>query len=138
MADLTQARDEKHQQGVQFALPVGVEEIFEGALVSVNTDGYAVNAGDDAGAVFVGVAQESVDNSGGSAGDKKVVVRQGGIVEVASAFSAAQGNVGDVVTASDNQTVDLAATTTNDVTVGRIVEVVSSSVVRVALKPFGA
>lgn len=138
MADITARRDEQYQQGVQFPLLAGAEQIFEGALVSVNSSGYAVNAGDDAGAVFAGVAQETVDNSGGAAGDKEVVVRQGGIVLLNAAFSAAQTNVGDEVTASDNQTVDLAATTTNDIAVGRIVEVVSSSKVRVALYPFGS
>lgn len=138
MADITARKDEQHQQGIQFALLMGAEEIFEGALVSVDANGYAVNAGDDAGAVFAGVAQETVDNSGGAAGDKEIVVRSGGIVQVNAAFSAAQTNVGDEVTLSDNQTVDVAGTTVNDVVCGRIQKVVSSSVVRVALYPFGS
>ncbi len=137
MADVTAKRDEQFQQGVQFPLLMGAEKIFEGALVEVNSSGYAVNAGDDAGAVFAGVAQETVDNAAGAAGDKEIVVRQGGIVRLAAAFSAAQTNVGDEVVAEDNQTVELAANNTNDVYVGRIVEVISSSVVRVALAPFG-
>lgn len=138
MADITARRaDIDHQQGVQFPLKMAAVKIFEGALVEVTSAGYADNAGDDAGAVFAGVAQDTVDNSAGSAGDLDIVVRQGGIVKLAAAFSAAAANVGDEVTLSDNQTVDLAANTTNDVTCGRIVEVVSSSVVRVALYPFG-
>ncbi len=138
MADITARRaDIDHQQGVQFPLKMAAVKIFEGALVEVTSAGYADNAGDDSGAVFAGVAQDTVDNSAGSAGDLDIVVRQGGIVKLAAAFSAAAANVGDEVTLSDNQTVDLAANTTNDVTCGRIVEVVSSSVVRVALYPFG-
>jgi hypothetical protein len=138
MADITTRTDEQHQQGVQFALKMGAEKIVEGALVSVNSSGYAVNAGDDAGAVFAGVAQETVDNSAGAAGDTEIVVRSGGIVQLGAAFSAAQTNVGDEVTLSDNHTVDVAGTTTNDVVCGRIQKVVSSSVVRVALYPFGS
>lgn len=137
MADITARRDEQHQQGVQFALKMAAVKIYEGALVAVNSSGYADNAGDDSGAVFAGVAQETKDNSGGAAGDLEVVIRSGGIVQVGAAFSAAQTNVGDEVTLSDNQTVDLAANTTNDVTCGRIVEVISSSVVRVALYTLG-
>ena len=133
MADLTAVRDEQHQQGVQIPRKMSNVKIFSGALVEVNSSGYADNAGDDAGAVFAGVAQETKDNSGGSAGDLEIVVRQGGVVQVATAFTAAQTNVGDEVTLSDNQTVDLAANTTNDVTCGRIVEFISAGVVRVAL-----
>lgn len=137
MADATARRDEQYQQGIQFALKLSNEKVNEGSLVAVNGSGYAINAGDDSGAVFAGVAQETVDNASGSAGDKEIVVRSGGIVLLTAAFSAAQTNVGDEVCLSDNQSVDLAATTTNDVKCGRIVEVVSSSKVRVALYPFG-
>lgn len=138
MADTTGRRDEQHQQGVQFELEMAAEKIYEGALVSVNSAGFAINGGDDSGAVFAGVAQETKDNSAGAAGAEEIVVRSGGIVQVNTAFSAAQTNVGDEVTLSDNQTVDLAATTTNDVVCGRIQKVISSSVVRVALYPFGS
>lgn len=140
MADITARKDEQHQQGVQFALLAGAEQIYEGALVEVNAAGYAVNGGDDAGAVFAGVAQESVNNAGGAAGDKEVVVRSGGIVQVKTNFSAAQTNVGDEVCLVDNQTIGLAAdvAVVNDVVCGRIQKVVSSSVVRVALYPFGS
>lgn len=138
MADITARRaDVDHQQGVVIPIKAAAEAIYEGALVEVNSSGYAANAGDDSGAVFAGVCDKTVDNSGGSAGDLDCLVRTGGVVKVSAAFSAAQSNVGDEVTLSDNQTVDLAANTTNDVTCGRIVEVVSSSVVRVALYPFG-
>ena len=132
MADLTAIRDEQHQQGVQIPLKMAAVKIFSGALVAI-VGGYATNAGDDSGATFVGVAQETKDNSAGSAGDLEVVVRQGGVVQVATAFTAAQTDVGTEVTLSDNQTVDKAANTTNDITCGRIVEFIDASTVRVAL-----
>ena len=139
MSDITGRRaNTDRQDGKVLSFQMGAENIYEGALVEINSSGFAVNGGDDSGAVFAGVAEEIVDNSGGSAGDLEIKVwTGGGVVTVASAFSAAQTNVGDEVTLSDNQTVDVAGTTTNDVVVGRIVEVISASKVRVALYPFG-
>lgn len=139
MADITARKaGTDRQDGEVLSFKMNAEEIFEGAFVALDTDGYATNAGDDAGAVFVGVAEESVDNSGGSDGDVNIKVRTGGVISCVAGFSAAQANVGDEVFAEDNQTVDVAGGLTNDVYVGRIVEVVSSSKVRVALTPYGA
>lgn len=137
MADITALKDTRRQEAVilPFKVEAG-EKIHEGALVAVNADGYAVNAGDDAGARVVGVASAYADNSNGADGDIDVTVWTGGAHSFAAAFSAAQANVGDKVFAVDNQTVDLAATTTNDVLVGVIVGVESASQVRVLLTPY--
>jgi hypothetical protein len=135
MADITARKaSTDRQDGLVYPFLMGAEEIFEGALVAINAAGYVVNAGDDANAVVVGVADESVDNSGGAAGDKTLVVRRTGVFTFNAAFSAAQADVNTLCYASDNQTVDLAANTTNDVLVGRIVEVLSSSKVRVDIR----
>jgi hypothetical protein len=135
MADITERKaSTDRQDGLVVPFLMGVEEIFEGALVAVNAAGYAVNAGDDANAVVVGVADESKDNSGGSNGDQYIKVRRTGVFTFVAGFSAAQADVNTLCYATDNQTVDLAATTTNDVLVGRIVEVLSSSKVRVDIR----
>lgn len=135
MADITARKaSTDRQDGLVYPFLMGAEEVFEGALVAVNAAGYVVNAGDDANAVVVGVADESVDNSGGAAGDKTLKVRRTGVFTFNAAFSAAQADVNTLCYASDNQTVDLAANTTNDVLVGRIVEVLSSSKVRVDIR----
>jgi hypothetical protein len=135
MADITARKaSTDRQDGVVLPFKMGVEEIFEGALVAINAAGYAVNAGDDASTVVVGVADESVDNSGGSAGDKEIKVVRTGVFTFNTAYSAAQTDVNNIAMASDNQTVDLAANTTNDIPVGRIVEVLSSSKVRVDIR----
>lgn len=135
MADITERKaSTDRQDGEVLSFLQGAESIFEGALVAINAAGYAVNAGDDASTVIVGVADESVDNSGGAAGDLSIKVRRSGVFTFNSAFSAAQADVNTVVTCSDNQTVDVAGTTTNDIVVGRVVEVLSSSKVRVDIR----
>ena len=135
MADITERKaSTDRQDGEVLSFLQGAESIFEGALVAINAAGYAVNAGDDANAVIVGVADETVDNSGGAAGDLSIKVRRSGVFTFVAAWSAAQADVNTLVYAVDNQSVDLAATTTNDVLVGRVVEVLSSSKVRVDIR----
>lgn len=137
MADITARKSTTDRQdGLVLPFLMGVEQIFEGALVAVNAAGYAVNAGDDAGAVVVGVADNSVDNSGGSAGDEYIKVRRTGVFTFVAGWAAAQTDVGSLVAAVDNQTVNLPAdvAVTNDVIVGRVVEVLSSSKVRVDIR----
>lgn len=135
MADITAKKDVRRQPGEVLSFVVKNDEvIYEGALVAIDSNGEAINAGDDSGATFAGVADETVDNSDDGL---EIKVRMGGVIDCVAAFSAAAANVGDEVCLSDNQSVDLAANTTNDVYCGRIVEVVSASKVRVALRPFG-
>ncbi len=135
MADITERKaNTDRQDGQVLSFLMGVEEIFEGALVAINAAGYAVNGGDDANAVIVGIADESVDNSAGSNGSLSIKVRRTGVFTFNAAWSAAQADVNTLVYASDNQSVDLVGTTTNDVLVGRVVEVVSSSKVRVDIR----
>lgn len=132
MANITERKaSTNHQQGEVLSFPMAAVQIYEGALVSVNAAGYLTNTSDAADDVFVGVAEESVDNSGGSAGDLSCTVRRSGVLDVVANHTAAQTDVGQLAYALDNQTIDLAANLTNDVVVGRIVEFVSSSKVRV-------
>lgn len=135
MADITERKaSTDRQDGLIYPFLMGAESIFEGALVAINAAGYAVNAGDDASAVVVGVADNSVDNSAGAAGDEYIKVRRSGVFTFVAGFSAAQADVNTLCYASDNQTVDLAGNLTNDVLVGRIVEVLSASKVRVDIR----
>lgn len=134
MSDLTVKRDVRRQPGEVFSLEVEEStKILEGALVSANAAGYAVNAADIANTFFIGVADETCDNSAGADGAKKVKIRCGGIIDVAVSDTISQANIMDPVYVVDNQTVGLAATTTNDVPVGRIVKFVSANKARVAL-----
>lgn len=130
----TARRDTDRQDGEVYPFQMGAEKIPEGALVMVNAAGYAVNATDTAGGVCVGVAEETVDNSAGNAGDKKIKVRRTGVFTFAYDGTATIADVNTLVYVSDNATVDLAGDETNDVLVGRIVEFVSAGKVRVDIR----
>lgn len=134
MADITAKKDVRWQPADIYHFPVEEDtKILEGALVSVNAAGYAVNASDAASDLFVGVADRTADNTDGADGAIEVHVRMGGVIDVVFGGTAAQSSIGDLVYVVDNQTVDLAGVTTNDVLVGRIVEFTSATKVRVAI-----
>jgi predicted RecA/RadA family phage recombinase len=135
MANLTAARAVQRGDGIIRPYKVAAVDIFAGALVSVvPATGYAQRAGDTATHKFVGVADKTVKNAGGAAGAKKVRVWAKGVFDLACS-GADQTWVGQKVYVVDDQTVALAATTTNDVLVGVVTEVVSATKVFVALTP---
>jgi len=137
MTAITARKDVRRQEAVILPFPLAAAtKIVEGALVNVNAAGYAVNATDTTGERCVGVASQECDNTTGAAGDADAIVWTGGAIDVLTNFSATIANVGDKVYVVDNQTVDLAAVTTNDVLVGVIVAVLSTSKVRVILTPY--
>lgn len=132
MADATAARDVKRSPGDLITVPVDDgDTIYAGTIVMVNTAGYAVKGADTASCVFVGVAADTVNNASGSDGDKKVACYTEGTFEFAFSGTADQASVGKACYIVDNQTVALAATTSNDVLVGKIVEFIDASTVRV-------
>lgn len=134
MANPTAGRDDKQSFGHAITLPVdGGSTIYSGSLVSVNSSGYAVVAGDTASTVFMGVAADTVDNSAGSDGDKNIMVYVRGTFEMYFAGTATQATVGQAATVSDGQTVAVAATTTNDIAAGKVVEFIDASTVRILL-----
>ena len=122
------------QDGTILSFKQGAEKIPEGALVMVNAAGYAVNATDTAGGVVVGIADETVDNSAGSVGDKSIKVRRSGVFTFVFGGTATIADVNTLVYVVDNQTVDLVGVTTNDVLVGRIVEFITATKVRVDIR----
>lgn len=135
MANQTTDRDYKRQQGVSLPYKQAAVDLFVGELVSLNTSGYAKKASDTASEKVVGVCRQRSLNSAGAAGAVDAICWTEGTFEFAFSGTAVQANVGLQVYAVDSQTVALAATTTNDLLVGRITEVVSANVVRVAITP---
>lgn len=132
MANLTASRPDGRQEGILVDVPLAAStKVFAGSNVNYNTSGYAKKAADTASEVFAGVAMETVDNTG-SAGDKYVRVWKEGVFSMNCA-SATQAWVGQDVYAVDDNLVALAATTTNDVKVGRVVQFVSATEVRVKI-----
>ena len=137
MSNITVRKDVRRQEGNILSYPVAAStKLIEGGLVTLNASGYAVKAADTTNFTFVGVCDETADNSSGSAGDIRVKVWTYGVIDVAANFSATAADAGKKAYVIDDQTVDLAAVTTNDILVGKIVEVVSASKLRVAITPF--
>lgn len=95
MAALTEDRDTPRRDGVQFDFPVAAgTKIYAGALVAMNSAGYATKGAVSTTLRGVGVAEEQVDNSAGSNGDKRVKVRRG-------TFRFANSSSGDAITLAD-------------------------------------
>lgn len=132
MSVLTAARLQTFQPYTEQDFLCGVDVVYQGGLVMLNA-GYAVAGADTASCIFCGVAKETVDNSAGSAGDKSVGVYTSGVFSFAASGAAVATWVGQKVFIVDDQTVALAATTSNDVLVGRCVKVVSATEVLVAI-----
>jgi len=101
--------------------------IYQGALVCVNSSGYAVPAANTANYRFVGVAIHEVNNTGAN-GASSVSVRTAGEITIVSS-GLTQADVGKPVYASDDQTVALA--TTNAIYVGTISSYTSATAARI-------
>ena len=87
MTALTAARATIKQDATTILYPMGVNAIYIGALVCINSAGYAIEASDGTAlSNVVGVAVAAnpgdaaaglVDNSAGAAGDKSIAVEAG-------------------------------------------------------------
>jgi len=130
MANLTAGRPDERQEGILNNEALAAVKVFKGSNLNYNSAGFVTKASDTSGEIFAGVALETTDNSAGAAGDKDVRLWKEGIFEMNCA-SATQAWVGKDVYAVDDNLVALAATTTNDVKVGRVVAFVSATKVRV-------
>lgn len=103
----------------------GAVHIYKGdGLMVLRGTGYAVKMANTALGTYIGVAEEEVDNSAGSAGDLNVKVRVGG-TELFTKSSSAVTDVGVMATAVDSTTV--ATGGNKNVQVGLIVGFVSTT-----------
>lgn len=134
MAALTAARATQSRGKVTTRrYKVGVDVCYAGGMAMIDSAGYAVPAAAAASNLgCVGVFKETVDNSGGSAGDLWAEVEAGEFLFAAD--SVAQANVNMVVYADDDQTVD-ETQATNCPKAGILVEVVSASSAWVLMGP---
>lgn len=107
------------------SLPVKAStHIYLGTIVAVDASGYLVPASDTAGLVVVGVAVQEVNNTGSSGGVSCRIMPNNvvGAYQL-NAVSPAITWVGKLLYASDDNTVALVGTTTNDIVVGRCLSV---------------
>ena len=122
------ARDAKDSKLVPYGVLTN-KIIYRSALVMLDAAGFLQPCTQLVGAVFAGVSRDEVDMTGLTSGDYKA------LVETKDAFyvniaAAAVVNIGDIVYALDDNTVELVATL-NSVPVGKIIEVVSATKVLV-------
>jgi len=121
---ITQTRGEPQ---LFVSIPVVASDIiYEGGLVSVNSAGNAIPAADTASTLFVGIADETVDNSAGAAGAKNVRVKCG-VEALYTASSITLAMTGGIMYIVDDQTIDDAAGPTNDIACGILTEFVSTT-----------
>jgi len=134
MAAATASREALTKAGDVVRYPVAAaQHLYKGTLIVLNAAGYLEAGTDAAGKVFAGVAYEASNNSGGASGNTTCTVYKTGTFVFAAGAAATQAWVGQQACLVDDQTVALAATTTNDIAVGFIVEVLSASQVRVRI-----
>ena len=138
MTATTNARESKRKDGELISYKMAAVKVPKGALVNINAAGFATNATDTASETFAGVAYETVDNSGGSAGDKEIRVETcGSFVFVDGGGNGAQTDVGVEFKIVDNQTITDAATT-NNVKAGICVESIDAGIVRVRIDRYAS
>lgn len=78
MAAATAFIDTPERNAQQLVYPLAANTvIFGGTIVAIDAAGNAKPAADVAALKVCGVAQESVDNTGGAAGDKSIVIKRG-------------------------------------------------------------
>lgn len=133
MAVSTGPREAARKEGKRKSYKQGAVNINKGTLVFVRTaDGFAYQARTNANTtdVFVGVAYETVNNVGGVAGAKSILVEKSGTFVFLLATT--QVSVGQPVYASDDQTLTLASST-SVVLVGYIDEIIDSATVRIRI-----
>ena len=113
MTALTSSYDARRKDGALVRYPVGAGvHVRKGGLLAVAATGLAQPASDSAGLVFIGVAYEEADNTGGAAGAASVRVLKTGVYTYAKT-AAAPADTGKTAFVVDDATVATAATTDN-------------------------
>lgn len=132
MTALSSSYDARRKDGslVRYLLGAGVH-VQKGGLLAAAATGLAQPASDSAGIVFIGIAYEEADNTGGAAGAKSVRVLKTGVFTYAKG-AAAQADAGKTAFIVDDATVSTAATA-NSVACGTVVGVPDAASVQVRI-----
>ena len=124
---LSADRNTAMQDGELVSLPVAAATIlYAGGIGAVNAAGDVVPASDAAGLKVVGRIEEYVDNSGGAAGDKAVVLRRGRAFwyKNSATNAVAKANLHGLTALyiEDDETIST-ATGTNSITISKALQV---------------
>ncbi|WP_205010657.1 hypothetical protein [Nitrosomonas oligotropha] len=100
-------RNTQMKDGELLSVPLAAVKVFAGAIVAANSSGYATKGQAAVGMTYLGRAEEQVDNSGGSAGDKKILVRRGKDFKWKNSATSAitQADFGKICYIEDDETV---------------------------------
>jgi hypothetical protein len=128
---LTKPFETYEKPGLVVSYRLSNVKIYKGALVGVNSSGYLVPmAHGTANLKFVGVANETVDNAAGSAGDRSLNVTKCGsfVMKAVGGFTPAVADLGKEVYANNDWEVQIATGgLTNQYKVGTIVHIETTS-----------
>jgi len=130
MAVTTDWNAQPMRPGAAVGVPMdgATQTIYRHTLVMNDATGYAVSGLDTAACIFRGVAAQRVTLTTEADGTSEVMVHKTGEFLFAfGAGNAAITTVGTAVFITDNNTVDVAGTTTNDVPCGRVSRYVSAT-----------
>lgn len=114
MAALTASRAIQQKPGILFSYPVLANAvIFQGAIVVITSAGYAKPGVTGTGLTTVGIARDSVDNTGGGNGAKTIEVEEmiAGCLSAGGGDQIAFDDIGKFCYLVDDQTVGLTSAT---------------------------
>jgi hypothetical protein len=137
MGSITSPIDQLARKGDTEAYLMAAVKILRGSAVFMNSSGYATGTF-SSGQPFLGIAEQTVDNSAGGSGTDSsgnpiyVVVRRTGIIQSVTIASAAITDLGKTVYWADNNTVTEAVAIDR---AGTIVKYNSSTSVDIAIAP---
>jgi hypothetical protein len=128
---LTTPYETFERPGLVVSYKLAANKIYKGALVGVNSSGFLVPmAHATASLRFVGVANETIDNSDGAAGDKSVNVTKCGsfVMKAATGYTPSIADLGAEVYILSDAEVQISTTgLTVEYTAGTIVAIETTS-----------
>jgi hypothetical protein len=122
-AALTAARDTKAKSNQKINIGVKTNTtIYAGAIVAVDSTGYAINAADVTNIVVLGRAASTVVSTGVASGAKVIDVEQGCFWYAADAVSKDKFKIGSDLYVVDNQTLSTTNIGTYSIKAGPLVD----------------
>jgi hypothetical protein len=113
---------------VEIVLIQGSNIVYAGTMVCVDSSGLVEHATDAASKKVIGRAQETQDNTGSNYSATRTIKVRRGCFRWVNGDSFTDANIGDLAYVEDNQTVQKAASASQDIIAGVIIDVDSDGV----------
>jgi len=131
LSALSQPFEAYEKPGLVISYKLAIAKVYKGGLVAVTNGGYLTPmAHGTASLKFTGVANETIDNTTGSAGDHSAIVTKAGsfVMKAAAGYTPAIGDIGKEVYAVNDWEVQTSTSgLTNQYKVGTIVNIETTS-----------